>query len=325
VRINLSSADQVVNGVTLVANTGLDGFGTTDSFVNINSAWGSNYDDILVGNGNWSRLGGGAGNDTLVGTSAGSSNSNEIVNFAVFDDDGTQGALVNLSSSSQTMGGRTVASNTAIDQYGNTDTLININGVAGSDRADSIIGSAGNDRFTGNDGADTINGGQGSDWIMYEDQDPGSVKVNLGADNYNMGGTTVTCGTGRDGWGNVDTLVSIENARGSRYDDFLRAATGGSMLEGQGGSDTLIGNSGADEFRWTNYNINNTDHDVVQNFTQGQDHIALYGVGMDWGTLQSHMTVSGGSTTLDLTSSGFGRITVQGVTSLQSDDFWGLG
>jgi len=56
---------------------------------------------------------------------------------------------------------------TASDGLGGTDTLLNINGVVGSDFNDSIMGSAGNDLIEGRKGADTINGGGGTDTASY--------------------------------------------------------------------------------------------------------------------------------------------------------------
>lgn len=47
-------------------------------------------------------------------------------------------------------------------------------------------------------------------------------------------------GIGEDPGAGFDTLISIENLRGSRFDDIL-TGNGNSMLEGGAGADELIG------------------------------------------------------------------------------------
>jgi len=56
-------------------------------------------------------------------------------------------------------------SGTATDGFGDTDTLIGIEGVRGTDMADTIVGGAGGDSIAGRDGADTLKGGLGSDRV----------------------------------------------------------------------------------------------------------------------------------------------------------------
>ncbi|MEX2238958.1 MAG: hypothetical protein WEB00_15645 [Dehalococcoidia bacterium] len=120
-----------------------------------------------------------------------------------------------------------------------------INGTAGvdiihgGDGGDTIDGLAGDDIICGGDGDDTIIGGLGDDEI---DGGPGldggrfpgpAVTVNLAA------------GTALAG-SNVDTLLSIENARGSIAADTLIGNGAGNKLEGLAGADTLKGAGGSD-------------------------------------------------------------------------------
>ena len=100
---------------------------------------GSAGNDILVGNGNNDMLTGGAGNDTLQG-SAGT----DTADYSV---DGGSGAVtVNL------------ATGTATDTFGNTDTLVGIENAIGTSGADTFTSAlTGVNTFTGGGGNDTYN------------------------------------------------------------------------------------------------------------------------------------------------------------------------
>jgi Ca2+-binding RTX toxin-like protein len=102
-----------------------------------------------------------------------------------------------------------------------------------------IIGTSGDDELPGmlGDGInDTIEGGEGSDTVSYANA-TGSVIVDLSS-GFAFPPTFVE----------FDRLVSIENARGSAFDDFLLGGVGANVLEGAGGNDTLSGQGGSDVF-----------------------------------------------------------------------------
>ena len=113
---------------------------------------------------------------------------------------GTAGVTVNL------------ATGTATDGFGNTDTLSGIEAVRGTNQADSLTGGlAANDisgeYFYGLGGNDTISGGSGFDEVRY-DQDASfggalGVTVNLAT------------GTATDGFGNTE--FSVGDPRCARY------------------------------------------------------------------------------------------------------------
>jgi serralysin len=126
------------------------------------------------------------------------------------------------------------------------DTLIGnaaANRLQGNGGADSLSGLAGNDMLQGGSGADRLDGGGGLDTVVF-----GVV----------AGGLNINLAVGQAMGDGGDTLVSIENATGSRYADtlvgsaaanVLSGAQGDDTLQGGGGGDRLIGAKGQDEMR----------------------------------------------------------------------------
>ena len=68
--------------------------------------------------------------------------------------DGTLGVMVNLETG------------VATDRFGDTDSLINIEGAAGTEMADTLIGDAGDNFLDGRGGDDSIDGGAGDDFLI---------------------------------------------------------------------------------------------------------------------------------------------------------------
>ena len=118
------------------------------------------------------------------------------------------------------------------------DTLIgagandNIQGNAG---ADSLVGGGGDDFMVGGRGKDTIDGGDGTDVALFGDALHG-VSINL------LTGTVAD-----DGFGNVETIASVENLHGSAYDDVIQLGSSGYVFAGAG-NDSLIGGAGSNQF-----------------------------------------------------------------------------
>ncbi|SJM35142.1 calcium-binding protein [Mesorhizobium delmotii] len=212
------------NGVTvdLAAGTATDTFGGTDTLVSIGGIAGSNFADTLRGDADDNIIRSFRGNDIVDGRGG-----NDEAHYT--NDTNLISVAVNL------------ATGTAVETYANgtsTDTLISIERIRGSLGNDSLTGDDGNNRIRGIAGNDTIDGGAGRDMTDYsQDARYGGnqgVSVNL------------VNGTATDGFGNTDTLVSIEDARGTAFNDNISGDNGANQLEGGDGSDNINGGGGDD-------------------------------------------------------------------------------
>ena len=223
------------SGVTVDLSTGIahDGYGGTDTLIGIGTVYGSNYadtmagtdandsfygnngNDVFHGQGGDDYFSGGQGNDVLDG-----GNGND---FADFFHDVVSGHGVTAD----------LGAGTATDPYGNTDTLISIENVGGTDNNDTLIGSGadnqifgngGNDLIIGGGGNDYINGGDGTDTVSFANA-ASAVTVDLSANTAIGDGNTV--------------LINIENVIGSSHDDIITGDSSNSnVLMGGAGSDT---------------------------------------------------------------------------------------
>jgi Ca2+-binding RTX toxin-like protein len=123
------------------------------------------------------------------------------------------------------------------DGFGDTDTLVNVQEISGSNLADSIIGSAGDDRFILNGGNDMVDGGAGFDRVRY-DRD-GYANLNL---DLQAGMATGTW----NGAQFTHNLTSIEHVRGTFGNDLIRGSLANERFEGRGGNDLFVFNGGQD-------------------------------------------------------------------------------
>ena len=225
--------------VDLAAGTATDGWilqgavaPGTDVLSSIENASGSRFDDTLIGTAARNFLFGNDGSDTLTG-GAGDDNLSGEEDFDGRDRDfvdyspATAGAVVDL------------AAGKASDGQGGNDLLWGFEGAFGGSFADRFIGDAEDNFFMGRAGNDSLDGGAGEDWAWYRN-DPAAVTVNLGT------------GTATDGFGNTDTFISIENARGSAFNDTLIGSSGDNHLQGDAGNDSIDGGAGTDRAQYSN-------------------------------------------------------------------------
>ncbi|MDH4478602.1 MAG: DUF4347 domain-containing protein [Rhodoferax sp.] len=230
--VNLSATSLTFGGKTVAANSADDGMGGKDTLVSIEHVRGSDFNDYIRGSDDTSVrqfLTGGFGSDTIDGGLG-----IDIASYGYLTL--TQGGIT----ASLVPGTDGVLR--VLDKNGGVDTLVNIEGLSGSNSADSLTGSSGNDYLRGQGGSDTLDGGTGSDWAIYT-ADPTSVTINL------------QTGQATDGWngasgvlalGGTDTLRNIENAEGSDFNDTIIGSAGANQLVGRSGSDALFGADGND-------------------------------------------------------------------------------
>ncbi len=286
--VNLSASALLGVGVggiattDVAAGTAIDSYGDTDTLVRIQNADGTQYDDIIVGGdghndfdgrggndlligGNGANnLRGGDGNDTLIGGSE-----DDFIDGGRGDDiaDGGgngEGEYDNLEYREAEDGitvsklNRTDGTVTGI--WAGNDSFTNIEIVVGSNHDDVFNGSSEDDDFTGNAGADLFNGGDGRDRVVYEKEQWAPGGDNSHGVIVNLSGATISADTGQgqisvdagravDGFGDIDTLDSIEVIQGTRFDDHLQGGDGGNELQGREGDDTLIGGNGRDQLQ----------------------------------------------------------------------------
>jgi len=204
--------------VNLSSGTASDGFGTTDTLSGLERIVGSAHADALTGDGNANWFLGGNGADIINGGGG-----FDFVSYQV----SPAGVVVNLSLGS------------AQDGYNRTDTLTSIEGVIGSEHADTLTGSSADEAFDGRGGNDIIDGGDGVDTVFYNlDISQYAITYDAASDTY-----TVAANSGTEG---SDTLRNVE---------FLSFALAGGLVDittiGGGsspGSETLVGDDGDNTF-----------------------------------------------------------------------------
>jgi Ca2+-binding RTX toxin-like protein len=231
--------------VSLASGSASDGYGNTDKLTSIEEVWGSAFNDTIKGGAAaLESYEGGAGNDSIDG-GAGSDRVTYLSSPSA--------VVVNL------------ATGTASDGWGGTDTLANIESVTGSSYNDVITGTDGNDTLIGGLGNDTLDGGAGTDTAVFAG--------NFDSYDIDSGSGSDILVTGPDG---TDTLRNIELLQfddetfevtegtagadtlaggaeddalfGGAGDDSISGGAGNDVLDGGTGNDTMVGGTGDDTY-----------------------------------------------------------------------------
>ena len=249
------------NGVNVNLLTGIaiDSFGDTDTIAGIEAVAGTAFADTLIGGAGDEIFGGGNGADSIDG-----GDGIDEIDFEYLEEGPVS---VNL------------GLGTAIDSWGNTDTIINIEDVFGSNGNDTLIGDDGNNLLAGNGGNDSIDGGAGDDYI----EGGAGNDIIQGGDGVDTvwingiisgGGYTITTVDGVTTVANIggetdivsgveflefnDTLIDLsappatptegpDDLVGTAGDDTIDGLGGDDTIEGGAGDDILIGGAGDDE------------------------------------------------------------------------------
>ncbi|MEP3892145.1 MAG: hypothetical protein ABJN69_16930 [Hellea sp.] len=193
--------------VDLATATGTGGDAEGDSYISIENAQGSNFDDTLIGDAEDNVFFGSDGSDSYDGGSG-----NNIVDYSI------SASAINAG-----------------------DQFTNIQSVVGSDLNDVITGTTdgaallaglGADRFLGNSGADFMDGGAGFDTMDYRNATSRVVF------NVESGGTL--------GDAAGDSYANIERFYGSDFNDTITGSDANEFLYGEGGNDVINGGGGID-------------------------------------------------------------------------------
>jgi VCBS repeat-containing protein len=118
----------------------------------------------------------------------------------------------------------------------NGDIYISIENLRGTASNDTLTGDGNNNVLEGGAGADALSGGGGTDTASYEHAAAVSGQTGVTVSLLSPGSNT--------GEAAGDTYSSIENLRGSAFDDILTGDGNNNMLEGGPGNDTLNGGAG---------------------------------------------------------------------------------
>jgi Ca2+-binding RTX toxin-like protein len=167
----------------------------TDTLASIENAIGSRFNDTLFGDNLDNVFSGGASGSDQINGGGGVDTVSYVTSAGA--------VLINLAGQSAADG---------ID----TDTLSSIENAIGSAFGDTIVSS---------DASNRIDGDLGSDTVSYVAASR-AMLINLGAQSATDGIVT-------------DTLVSIENATGSPFDDTIVSGEGPNRIDGSAGSDTV--------------------------------------------------------------------------------------
>jgi Ca2+-binding RTX toxin-like protein len=256
VRIYVTDSVDFIYGTpaaeTLIGTAGRDAIYGREG---VDSLHGQAGDDLLYGEAGADILYGQAGDDKVYGGSeadviTGNEGSDELYGEA--GDDKLEGGLgadridggdgFDLAVYVNAAGGVTLslADGTGTGGEAAGDTFFGIEGVDGSNHADSITGSAGNDKLSGRGGNDTLIGGAGDDVLSGQANDD-VLFGGDGADQLDGGTENDTIYGGNDN----DTIY------GSTGNDVLYGEDGEDNIRGDAGNDIIYGGDGNDGVRAT--------------------------------------------------------------------------
>jgi Ca2+-binding RTX toxin-like protein len=242
------------------------------------SVLGGGGDDTLLGGANVETLLGADGNDWIDGGGGADVLDGGTGINTLFFKSAAAGVSVDLAAGVATTGAA-------------TETIRNFQQVIGTDQADTLSGSSGADTILGAGGANYVRGGDGGDSIVGG-ADFNNINGNKGDDTivgHSATGDWLLGGQGDDQIdasastghnivnGNLgsDTLIGGnygDTLRGGQGDDLIHGGSGNDLLFGDLGANTMTGGAGADTF----HGASGVAHDVITDFHQAEgDHVQI--------------------------------------------------
>lgn len=194
-----------------------------------NTLYGNDVANILIGGASDDLLMGRGGNDTLNG---GGGTNTVTYSYA------TNGVTVDLNAGNAVVSGS------------DTDTLVNIQNVTGTDYDDTLLGNSSANLLLGGQGDDLLNGRTGNDTL------DGGAGINTASFADETGGVTLTLQNAGDSTAtatNSDSIIlrNINNLIGSSHDDTLTGNNQDNIIYGSGGNDTLDGGTSNDTLSYS--------------------------------------------------------------------------
>lgn len=239
----------------------------TDTLIGIENVRGSDFNDTITGNSAANQLLGNGGNDLLDGGRGNDLlNGGDGIDTASFAQTSSFLNSTSVTASLVTGIATTIHGGFLGSTVTETDTLVSI---------ENLIGSDGGDKLTGDNNANTLNGGKGADTLIGlggGDTLIGGDGTDLADYGASAAGVTVdlTAGTGAGGDATDDTLISIENVNGSQQDDTLIGSDANNFFTGNLGNDTIEGRGGADTMDGSN-GINTLSYEHSAGVTMSLD------------------------------------------------------
>ena len=219
---------------------------------------------------------------------------------------------------------------TVRDGFGQTDTLINIDRIIGTNNKDSFLGNAGNNVFAGLDGKDSFDGGAGFNTLGFNQNDWNGGLNGVTVDLSKALGQIVN-----DGYGNKENATGFLGVNGTQFGNSIKGNGGDNWFWGGQGANSFVGRGGHDTFEWDQIN---EFGDTVSDFVSGTDQVDFEGLEGEDGVVRfennNHSTLAGPAFYFnaadhnlyydrDGSGAGFAGVsvvTLTGVTSMTSAD-----